>query len=335
MYTNSKLDYSDRREAKRLGGPGSGHHGHAGRPGKRGGSAPRSSGGYRDLSFREIEPGENPLAYDEKELRHSNEAMLQLISDSGSRKFHNQVAEWEGFDPDVSDRRWKEREALISWRSSGYHYINKYLRGELDESSLSSYRSIRDIKRDIRNLDLAFNEAPRLPYGIVVRRGLDPESEAAKKILSTDPKDLIGKVFQAKAFISTSISKSVAKLYATPSHKKGEIPNIVTFTIKVPAGEKFIAIPGAQSEILLNRNLSFEVEDFSIVPARDVIEHNFVLKVAQKLDIQLSEDDPFAKSKAMKLADAIVKLLVKKLGGPGSGFHGHAGRPGKRGGSAP
>lgn len=50
------------------------------------------------------------------------------------------------------------------------------------------------------------------------------------------------------------------------------------------------------------------------------------------LDKSIEEDSPLTKEQAKVLREALGRM---KEGGPGSGHHGHAGRPGKRGGSLP
>jgi len=309
---------------KKLGGPGSGHHGHAGRPGKRGGPAPSSGGAsigvsdgkeYEDLAFRDRKPGESEQSYESDKHKHNVDVQLKLVEDSDSLDFHRRVVWGEGRD-DLSQEYKEIQEGIINWQSECHLDIGRFLSGEIeDDSQLSVYDSIDELREDISRLDLAFEKAPSLPYGVVVRRGLVSSSGLASLLLSRNPEDLVGKVLFCRSFISTSIDKDIADLFSQTSLSKGD--KTVTFSIKVPAGEKFIVLANDELEILLNRDLRFEIEGCSIIPG-EYEKYEYQLKVVREKppDIKFSE-------------------RVLALGGPGSGFHGHAGRPGKRGGSAP
>jgi len=305
-----------------LGGPGSGFHGHAGRPGKRGGSAPRSDFAnasdekeFRDLVFRERRSKESKKSYEFEKNKHDFRVLLKLIDDSGGRDFHQQVADWGRYEGRLSPEREEMRRSLANWESKFHLDISRLLNGKIaDDSQLTAYGSISEAERDISGLDAAFREAPSLPHGIIVRRGLMAASKAAATFLSAKPEDLVGKILLCKSFVSTTISKDVVRDFS----RAGLLgTKTVTFNIKVPAGEKFIAVSSAESEILLDRNLQFEIEDFSITSG-EYQEYNYTLKVVRgKIpDIELSEPAVF-------------------LGGPGSGYHGHAGRPSFQGGPAP
>lgn len=118
------------------GGPGSGHHGHAGRLGKVGGSLPGGGGGFHDILFEDYKLLE----------KHYRELF------SGSGKLH----EYSG--------------SINSYSSSGYRRINGYLRSKMEDVTF-----VERTKKQILDIDCAIKESTGLPQDLKLYRGIVSE----------------------------------------------------------------------------------------------------------------------------------------------------------------
>jgi len=286
----------------RLGGPGSGHHGHAGRPGKRGGSAPKE---YRAYTREEFDSVFQSLTTPEYRDRYN----------CGDSRFV----------PKSQD----DFSAFSVWRyvNDAYLGINSVLReaqntGKSIEKVTDFQRSSLDDKFDtldlIAGMDAAFAEAPRLPEPTVVYRGIPFDSVLKRNFDKLEP----GFIIKDPKFGSTSLSRSLAEKWAgfppeylTPENEIGAL-----LEIRLPKGTKFIYPNTSEQELILDRDGEYRVIDVR----------------KEKAVVQYKYRDPRVYVQHVLVLERLPeKQKAKKLGGPGSGHHGHAGRPGKRGGSAP
>lgn len=127
------------------GGPGSGNWGHSGRPGKRGGSAPKSS---VIIDYKAADPQELNKYY--------------------------ALQERCGTEIDC--------EAVRMYTHSGYDVVNMQLRrGNYSKSTYASEWRPNEVKELLNSLDKTFKTAPTVPENIIAYRGVAAEAFAGLK----------------------------------------------------------------------------------------------------------------------------------------------------------
>jgi hypothetical protein len=241
------------------GGAGSGHHGHAGRPGEQGGSLPDAAAsngtGYELFNVKlegkgSARPAKTYRLYDtrseveEKFKRHEEVFKNKLTED--------------------------EHNALYSYTEE--NYINEDLRSKdpLPEDSVK--------QRDLMDSAIAKG---KMPSNATVVRVLIVEE-------SYDLKNLIGKTISDAAYLSTSLeSELYGKLYEPLADDLAEYtpPAIVTMHILVDKGAR-VGLLGSiadysSSEVILPRNAKL-----SILNVYDVLNENMKIGDYRNITIE-------------------------------------------------
>ena len=253
------------------GGAGSGNWGHAGRPGKRGGSLPRKASSVQTLRKKEIPPeGLPPVAGAGETVR---------------KEYHPLLA--------MSKEIWTQ----LTQRAP---YINR--------------------------------EGTKL-----VTLAKDPSIEGAYRIQIWDKFGVFGH--------RTFRTEDEAHEYAEKNYlKRGQVEVVVTGGIGFPTQN----YAGFSFKPTYVHPLSGEVRSFIgnkedldwIVSRLESGGYKVKINPVPEPEPWTEEDEKRARTENIdsaalkKLLQEVTALPLLKEGGPGSGFHGHKGRPGKRGGSA-
>jgi ADP-ribosyltransferase exoenzyme len=162
----------------------------------------------------------------------------KLWADSKFRKFEDSLTK-------------PETDSLGAYQSIGYKYINNYLRGTITPKQLEYYEKA-NITSQIKAISSSIAKGS-LPADIKVYRGfgINSESELKRGMIFTDP-----------SFLSVSLNKSVAQKFAGFSEADGKIPVILQMILPkgLPAAYLENILKMNETEILLERNSSFEVE---------------------------------------------------------------------------
>jgi len=202
------------------GGPGSGNHGHAGRPGQVGGSAPGGGSGGNE-HFDQLESPKTIKLTLEKSDDGRSEAKKRIDE---QRQFNF----FAGYMNGIQYGQGKGHDAYYAYNYHGDVLMNNLLR----KGKPRSYEQQREWKKDIEETkkhiealtDVCKNNKLRQPA--VVFRGVETPDGFAKMLglgdlskseverLVSDPKfadSLIGQTFSDPAFTSTSIDPEVPK----------------------------------------------------------------------------------------------------------------------------
>ena len=155
-----------------------------------------------------------------------------------------------------------EAEGVRIYTSNDYTYINNYLRGFSDDLGHISTSTISDIDSALSKMEL--------PADLTLYRGTDsaPFMNIVDKNFNgtLDWNSLVGKTFEDRAFVSTSVERETAF--------KGE----VRWEINAPKGSKggmvntFSMFPN-ENELLLPRNSKF------LIKGIDKVDNNIILKM--------------------------------------------------------
>ncbi len=235
------------------GGPGSGHFGHAGRPGKVGGSA-SGKGGVVD--FGDV-PGGNKDApwFDDRAHEHE-----QVMLDYGSEVW----GEWAG------ELSGKELNSFEKYALRSYWEINRDLRRDSTELLSSADNDV------ITYMDSAINKHDGLEDSMMVYRGTDDG-----RFLSDVQ---VGDVYKDKGFISTSMHKSTAMAFSAPRSVYGD-PAVsgTIISIKLPKGTKAAYIPLLASRMNMPKShVTGLVYQHEIILPRDTLFKVISISVADK-----------------------------------------------------
>lgn len=135
----------------------------------------------------------------------------------------------------------KDAPALQEYRTLGYHGINSRLRGD------PSYTERQDKKRSIDMLEELLLSGVDLPYDIKVHRGLGRNPAVFER---NKPGDEVGNL----AFLSTSVDPRIAADFTS-------MDNPLMAELEIPAGTRFIPLPGSERELLFGPRNTFEIQD--------------------------------------------------------------------------
>ncbi len=237
-----------------LGGPGSGNWGHAGRPGKRGGSAP-GGGSHKKTSAINLDGKIEALRESYRRLQNTSLDWNSdpQVSDEATVKEKVQFAtETFGIDDLGSDAKW----ALSSYTGAGHHSINGILRHPEEWASerLESFRE--ETREKIALLDSAFQQP-----GSVCRRSCTVYRGGGDRELME--KLNVGDTLRDNGFCSTSISPRQGASFNQGSG--------IIATIYLPAGTRAITIVGradfstTEAEVLLSRGQPFQLLSKKVV----------------------------------------------------------------------
>lgn len=143
-----------------------------------------------------------------------------------------------------------EKRALAGYQNFLYSDVNATLRGKAGDLSP---RTKQNVDYAIKHTDKAIGKGS-VPSNVKVYRGFTD----GNAILGGDPQGLVGSTIQDKAFVSTSLNKSVAVDFA----RKGKSGMLME--IDVPAGTKAAYMQklrpeSIERELLLGRNSRFQV----------------------------------------------------------------------------
>jgi len=164
----------------------------------------------------------------------------QMPRADGPRVFTNEdkADRWaRGNVSDVDAYHGNQRDALERYRGGAYEEVNGNLRFGVDPLGESRYGE-GVIEGVSKGLDDAFDAAKGLPEDLTVFRGMRVRG-------TKDYSTLVGKTFEDKAFMSTSMMPDVAKTFSDSDS--------VIVKLTVPKGTKGIYLGAEETEILLNR----------------------------------------------------------------------------------
>ncbi len=313
------------------GGSGSGNHGHAGRPGRLGGSAPGHGGGGSGAASQDNKPKPTkpkPETSSDKIRGHRTEhpkniadATKLIMEDTGS-------SEKEAF---------KMYVAMNGWCSISYMSMRK--EGDKNENT--------------RYLKKYIEKSPKWNGNGPVYRGMGMD---AKKVKDLKP----GKTLDMKGASSWTSSEGVAHKFADGHANDPSSQAQIIFKLdKANHGTsiRHLSSMPAENEVVLSDKVSFKItkveEDKSWEqPNRAKVYNVYVqeAKLTRKKEpiAVISEEKKNKKITIYDKWDIDSEIGInihddgKKLGlqiffkgGPDSGNHGHVGRPGRVGGSAP
>lgn len=131
--------------------------------------------------------------------------------------------------------------ALQEYKTSGYHGINSRLRGD------PGYTQREDKKRSIDLLEELLLSGVDLPYDIKVHRGLGRNPAVFER-------NKLGDGVGNLAFLSTSVDPRIAADFTgmdTP----------LMAELDIPAGTRFIPMPGSERELLFGPRNTFGIEE--------------------------------------------------------------------------
>lgn len=207
----------------------SGNFGHAGRPGKHGGSAP--GGGYSSSGDKKPRLG----VQGSKKVEEKSPEPKKEVEKFREAKEDNLLDLYKDFDKGCVKAKDPGCTALNTYTGEAFEDINSNLR--FGESLSKKHQKI------VNNIDNAMNDAPRTEESMIVYRSMAPG------IVNSLIQE--GSQFQDRAFVSTSIDSS-----ATPGPANVEI--------RIPKGSKGIYVAGLsdyenEKEFLLPRNAKFNV----------------------------------------------------------------------------
>lgn len=172
----------------------------------------------------------------------------------------------------LADHPWQSFEqidAVNSYGGGGYYDINGLLREDPHTVGMMDSATRAAVERQIKNIDNSLHPLPRdvkVKRGVTLRAfGVDPKSPLRNDYLN----DLVGKVVQDKAFLSTSIDMD----WMEDTGYRGAL-----MEINVPAGVRGGYLPGMsgvsaideERELLLERGLALHIThiDTSSDPTR-------------------------------------------------------------------
>lgn len=135
----------------------------------------------------------------------------------------------------------KDHPAVQEYRTSGYHGINSRLRGD------PNYAERADKKRSIDMLEELLLSGVDLPYDITVHRGLGRNPAPFERNKRGDEVGNLG-------FLSTSIDPRIARDFTS-------MDSPLLAEIDIPAGTKFLPLPGSERELLFAPRNTFQIED--------------------------------------------------------------------------
>lgn len=141
----------------------------------------------------------------------------------------------EEYMKDWKDQPTEEENKSLGWYArSGYHGINKHLRGiTIPESDK------KDVKKDIKNIKSVLNKAPSLDKDLVAYRGMDNFGSLLK-----NDKDIVGSIISDKGFFSSSLDEGQAITFLPFEEGKKDTP--VLLEILYPKGYKGGAMMGSE-----------------------------------------------------------------------------------------
>jgi len=211
-----------------FGGQGSGYHGHKGRIGKVGGSAPDNipNSSYRDKNYRFY--------------FKSAKRFLDSLGDD-------------------------QKSSLEYYADGLYSMINNYLRGKNSPETYGGTRYGSDLLID--NLDEAFNnDGSVVSENIKTYRGIPVMTEDVEEFTKLIDTLEVGGTFEDKAYFSSSMSKKVAGNFAGLQYDTRPYGNIM-FEVEVPKGSRALYpsllnaddFMSPEQEILLPRGSKFEI----------------------------------------------------------------------------
>jgi len=205
----------------------SGFHGHAGRPGEVGGSAPEGNVGREYLNF-----GQSPEETKDYDI------------------WSERVAKWgtEKLSPEIKDKTDDESNALSDYQASGYEGINK---------SLRKGKILPETQIEIDKLDSFFKKA-KLEEDVIVYRGV---GGGAYEIFSK----MGVKSFRDKGFISTSLDAGYAKVYGEQRHGGMIRIKVPKGTHGYFMNGRFSGAFKNEHEVLLSRNKKFKVIGIDLI----------------------------------------------------------------------
>ena len=186
----------------------------------------------------------------------------------------------------------KDQDAVVNWyRDGGYTNINQQLRERAEQPDLleqqrKDWGAAFTNKQAIEHLDAVLNKSS-LPEAMVVYRGLRQAADG-KRLLERQPGDVV----RDEGFLSTSLSPQSA--YWSFAHEG--TGSGVLLRIVLPKGFKAAYISGSEgveSEVLLQRGVSFEVVGMTERADEHGRKYKEVsLRPIQEKTVENAKDDP-------------------------------------------
>lgn len=136
--------------------------------------------------------------------------------------------------------------AINSYKGPDYRYINAVKRGT-SNPKFGEPTEFHQKEADL--LEQLLEQGVDLPYDIVVHRGLGKADGGISEFFAQRSKgDEIGNL----GFLSTTIDPAIAEDFTSTMDP-------VKAILEIPAGEKFIPVPGIERELLFKPKRTFEV----------------------------------------------------------------------------
>jgi len=318
------------------GGPGSGHWQHEGRPGLVGGSAPGGGIG-------QIEPIGSWTSVD----------VAHMV---GDKVGYSMTGPWQ------KSLTGDERSAIYHYTDTSWMAMNCIMRANCDEDNLyegASYQA--EAYKRMSHLDRALAKG-KLEKSITVHRGLCGSDECVKRLGQLE----VGDEFQDHGYSSTSLRQSgeATKLINVNITIPKGSPGAYVGRLSSHKGENEFLLPRGAKFRITGKSVSYALTTFDVVlmsygkdgpPIMPDLNEFFVEEKAmtqkakrpepdreryftwEEGDIEIIKGGKTTEASKASPWEWKLELVPGSdvKGGAGSGHHGHAGRPGKRGGSAP
>jgi hypothetical protein len=248
------------------GGPGSGFHGHKGRPGKVGGSQKEEGVALESPYRRWSESGVHPSSdeddpYDAKQV-----------------DFHEEM--YEQFYQFLDE---EQIESIRAYTDGNYGYINRSLRGDVVDDE-----RVSEISEQIDDIDSAFDtNNAEVTENILLYRGtrLDRERRAETiRLLQTAKNPSVRVMYDDPGYFSASVSEYQAQSFGnSASNEKFN----VFFEVQVPRGSYALPIGeelgeySEEQEMILPRGSRFEILYYTEDP--EELPQNYHARVVVRL----------------------------------------------------
>lgn len=272
-----------------MGSTQSGYYGHAGRPGKEGGSAPSGT-----VQSETLDPADDPNYVDEEEGAPSYKDSIAPKPKRGPRNFdalqgdHNMMHAMM----DEEFTEWKKQlsggqvDSLSLYADEYYNEINEWNRTHPDQRNWEEVLPEGEgdlnssLSRITRNLDSAIVKGT-LKEDTILFRGID-----------YDPKLQVGDTFMDRGFVSTSVNRFASEEFAALGGEGSQTMFEIDYSAGLPAAYvSTVAGNKGETELLLPRNVEFEVVGSSMYESGEhgtmKVYHMKVMEIYDDEDLEI------------------------------------------------
>jgi hypothetical protein len=177
--------------------------------------------------------------------KSSNKKVGEKIASETESKLSDQAAYGQSDSVQNSD-------ALGRYTSTGYAGMNAYLRGTMTKEKAESLQFPPKLS-DIKKIDSVISDAPTLPEGITLYRGIG--ERGVSTMMNMQP----GDTCNDKAFQSFSTSPFIASSFDSGKAGEGGKRDKVMIRAITSGKEKGLVIGGSEHEVLMPRGQGWKV----------------------------------------------------------------------------